>query len=121
MQGVVLHQQNPLYFLREFLFKLAENVLELIAAGGFDGVTNGSHLKRCFAAVLAGDHMHRDMPGLGVVFEALQHRQAGPVGQAHIQKNRVRYKLRGQRETIFGPMRNQAVVTQLVRQVVEDF
>src|SRR5476651_497031 len=64
--------------------------------------------------------MHRNMPGRGQLLQALQNREPGVVGQAHVQQDRIGYELRRQVEAFIGGVSHQAVITQLMGQVIKD-
>jgi hypothetical protein len=78
----------------------------------------------CSAARLGvlggGDHVDRNVARVRRILQALQHVQAGAVGQAHVQQDGVGQELRGQLEAVGRAVRHQAAVAQLVRQVVQD-
>ncbi|MNN55385.1 hypothetical protein D3C81_1702580 [compost metagenome] len=52
--------------------------------------------------------------------QSLQHGQAGIVGQAHVQQDGVRDEGLGQVVALVGTMGHQAVIAQLMSQVIED-
>ncbi len=64
--------------------------------------------------------MDRNVARVRRILQPLQHVEAGAVGQAHVEQDRVGQELRGQFEAVGRAVRHQAAVAQLVRQVVED-
>ncbi|MNZ62523.1 hypothetical protein D3C78_806480 [compost metagenome] len=64
--------------------------------------------------------MDRNMSGVGLFLEALQHGQAGVVRQAHVQQDRIGQELCGQLIAFVGTMGHQALIPQLMRQIEED-
>ncbi|MND85011.1 hypothetical protein D3C80_769180 [compost metagenome] len=120
LQVVVFHQQDVLELLGQLGLQAGEHFLELFAAGGLDRVADGAHVHGSLDPVLHGNDMHRDVPGARLLLQALQHGQAGMVGQAHVQQDGIGDVLGGQLEALVGALRHQAAVTQLVGQVEED-
>jgi hypothetical protein len=64
--------------------------------------------------------MNRDVASLRVVFQTLQHTEAGAIGQAHVEQDGVRAVLPRQLQAFVGARADQAGVTQFVRQVEEN-
>ncbi len=120
LQVVVFHQQHTLDLLGQLGFQAREHVLELFTGGGLHRVTDGAHVHGGFDAVFHGNHMHRDMAGVGVFLEALQHGQPGMVGQAHVQQDRIGDVFLGEAVALVRAMGHQAVVAQLMSEVEED-
>ena len=64
--------------------------------------------------------MHRNVPGLGIVLEHVQHAEAGLVRQVQVQQDRVGPVLRGGDEALAGGGGEHALVAQLVGQIAQD-
>ena len=80
---------------------------------------DGTQLQRASGVSVCRHHVHRDVAGLGVLLEPLQHRQAGP-SVSSCQQDGVGQELAGQRKAVARAVRNQAAVLKLMREVVED-
>jgi hypothetical protein len=68
----------------------------------------------------AGDHVDRDVAGLVVAFQPVEHRQARLVRQADIQHDRARLEAPGQGQRLLGGAGDQALESRLARQVADD-
>ncbi|MNH11073.1 hypothetical protein D3C72_1293020 [compost metagenome] len=109
-----------LELLGQFGFQTREYCLEFFAAGGFDRIADGAHVHGRLHAVFNRNDMHRNVPGAGLLLEALQHGEAGVIRQAHIQQNRVGNETRRQLIALISGLGNQTAITQLMGQVIEN-
>jgi hypothetical protein len=117
---VVLHQQHALDLLAQLRFEPREHVLQLLARRRLAGIADRAQVHRGLDPVFDRDHVHRHVAGARVFLQLLQHRQAGVVGQPHVQQHRVGHVLQRQRHALVGLVRHQAAVAEFVRQVEQD-
>ncbi|MNS74496.1 hypothetical protein D3C72_1079740 [compost metagenome] len=113
---VVFHDQQAPHVALAGLFKLLDGSHQPLARGRLDRETDRAQLARHLAAVHAGDHVHRNVPGIGIALESFKHGQTGDVRQADVQQDAVRAQFRRQRQRLFGSGGYHAVEIELVRQ-----
>jgi len=93
---VVLDDQQPLGVRHEVGLQLVERDLELAGGCRLDEVRERAVRQPVLALLLDRQHLHRDVAGLRVQLEVVEHRPTEHVGQKHVERDRGRREFAGE-------------------------
>ncbi len=117
---IVLDHQYMAQALQELGFQLADRTYQFFSLHRLQCVADGTALQCLVRIIGHRDHVYRDVAGLGIALDLIQHAQAGEVRQVHVHQDGAGAIHLRRRHALIGRMRDHALEAHLVRQVAQD-
>ena len=89
LDQIVFDNQDASHRARQLFFQRREDLHQIFVLHRFDQIADGTQRQGCLAVVFAGNHVDRNVAGVVIALQHIQHCQSGLVGQADIQHHGI--------------------------------